>query len=150
MRNQTTPFQTLKELLTPLKESQYVLHKHELLICGGQFKRACYSYHTLKNEYNHVKLWGNSVVKLVDNNQDKNQITLLSFGGKNNHTLVMKYVSIWSNGNDENEMNKSKELNKLNNYNEWVPFTDNHSHPIIIGRDYDDYLGVRAVIGGST
>ncbi|ETO09200.1 hypothetical protein RFI_28187, partial [Reticulomyxa filosa] len=116
---------------------------------------ACYSYHTLKNEYkficgypSDVKLCGYCVVKLADNsNQDKNQITLLSFGGKNNHTLVMKYVSVWS-----NDMNKSKELNKLNkpnNYNQWVPFTDNHNHPVIIGRDENhNYKGVRAVIGG--
>ncbi|ETO15169.1 hypothetical protein RFI_22193, partial [Reticulomyxa filosa] len=95
-----------KELPIPLSLSQCVLHKHELLICGDQFKRACYSYHTLKDEYkficeypSHVKLFGHCVVKLVDrnSNNDKynNQITLLSFGsdlyGKNKHTLVMKY-----------------------------------------------------------
>ncbi|ETO12226.1 hypothetical protein RFI_25150, partial [Reticulomyxa filosa] len=34
-------------------------------------------------------------------------------------------------------------------YNQWNPFTDNHNNPIIIGRDRDKYLGVRAVIGGS-
>ncbi|ETO20137.1 hypothetical protein RFI_17079 [Reticulomyxa filosa] len=154
MSNQT--FQTLKELPNPLKESQCVLHKHELLICGGYDQRACYSYHTLKNEYkficeypSDVKLVGHCVLKLVDNNnKDKNQITLLSFGsnwnGENKHTLVMKYVSVWSddNNNDENEINKS------NNYNEWVAFTNNHNHPIIIGRDDNDYRGVRAVIGG--
>ncbi|ETO35654.1 hypothetical protein RFI_01408 [Reticulomyxa filosa] len=46
-------------------------------------------------------------------------------------------------------MNKSKELNKLNDYNEWSPFTDNHNDPIIIGRDENhNYEGVRTVIGG--
>ncbi|ETN98298.1 hypothetical protein RFI_39212, partial [Reticulomyxa filosa] len=89
--------------------------------------------------------------------------TLLSFGsgwhGKNKHTLMMKYVSVWSddNNNDknknenENETNKSKELNELNksnNYNQWIPFTDNNNIPIIIGRYHDDYQGVCALIGG--
>ncbi|ETO09246.1 hypothetical protein RFI_28141, partial [Reticulomyxa filosa] len=98
----TTHFQILKELHTPLSQSQCVLHKHELLICGGHNQRACYSYHKLKNEYkficeypSHVRLWGHCVVKLVDNDKDNNQITLLSFGsdynGENKHTLVMKY-----------------------------------------------------------
>ncbi|ETO36437.1 hypothetical protein RFI_00625, partial [Reticulomyxa filosa] len=107
-RQITTQFQTLKELPTTLKQSQCVLHKHELLICGDWKERACYSYHTLKNEYkficeypSDVKLYGHCVVKLVDSSsnndkdKDNNQITLLSFGsyyfGKNKHTLVMKY-----------------------------------------------------------
>ncbi|ETO11404.1 hypothetical protein RFI_25972, partial [Reticulomyxa filosa] len=131
-------------------QSQCVLRKHEILICGGWYKGACYSYHTLKNEYkficeypSHVQLKGNCVVKLEDNDKDKNQITLLSFGsdlsGESKHTLVMKYVSVWSN---------SKKLKKLNNYNKWIPFTDNHNDPIIIGRDRDRYQGARAVIGG--
>ncbi|ETO02685.1 hypothetical protein RFI_34728, partial [Reticulomyxa filosa] len=91
-------FQTLKELPTPLVESQCVLHKHEILICGGAKKRACYSYHTIKNEYkficeypSNIKLDGHCVVKLVDNNnKDSNKITLLSFGGNEStkrHTL---------------------------------------------------------------
>ncbi|ETO02746.1 hypothetical protein RFI_34667 [Reticulomyxa filosa] len=79
-----------------------------------------------------VKLSGHCVVKLVDNNNnnnnDSNQITLLSFGGYNKHTLVMKYVSVWSNDN------QSKILKILNKYNQWIPFTYNHNHPIIIGR----------------
>ncbi|ETO17188.1 hypothetical protein RFI_20144 [Reticulomyxa filosa] len=145
-----TPFQTLKELPTPFKQAQCVLHKHELLICGGYQQTACYSYHTIKNEYkliceypSNIYLCGHCVVKLVNNsnNKDTNQITLLSFGGLYKHTLMMKYVSVWS--------NISNKLNKFNNYNKWVPFTDNHNHPINIGTDEDDYIGVRAVIGGS-
>ncbi|ETO22685.1 hypothetical protein RFI_14508, partial [Reticulomyxa filosa] len=66
---------------------------------------------------------------------DNNQITLLSFGGDKytRHTLVMKYNST-----------------NTNNYNQWIPFTDNHNHPIIIPRerDRDDYVGARALIGG--
>ncbi|ETO33606.1 hypothetical protein RFI_03496, partial [Reticulomyxa filosa] len=172
-RQITSQFQTLKELPTPLEQSQCVLHKHELLICGGISRRACYSYHTLKNEYkficeypSHVTLWGHCVVKLVNSNsnsdKDNNQITLLSFGGSpitKKHTLVMKYVSVWSDGDNnddenENETNKSKKLSKLNqlnksnNYNEWIPFTDNHNHPIIIRRNDDYYLGARVLIGG--
>ncbi|ETO00812.1 hypothetical protein RFI_36629, partial [Reticulomyxa filosa] len=151
-----TPFQSLKELPIPFIQSQCVQHKHELLICGGydtpDCTRDCYSYNTLKNEYkfickypSDVQLWGHCVVKLVDNNNnDGNETTLLSFGGyPYKHTLMMKYVSVWSDDND-NEMKKS------NNCNEWIPFTDNHSNPIIIGRDNDDYRGVRAVIGGSS
>ncbi|ETO06667.1 hypothetical protein RFI_30725 [Reticulomyxa filosa] len=143
-------FQTLKKLPIPLLDSQCVLHKHELLICGSFKQRACYSYHTLKKGYkliceypSDVILDGHCVVKLVDNNnsKDNSQITLLSFGGSSftkRHTFVMKYVSVWS-----NISNKSK------NHNKWLPFTDNHNHPIVIGEDKDDYIGVRAVIGGS-
>ncbi|ETO33259.1 hypothetical protein RFI_03849 [Reticulomyxa filosa] len=149
MSNQN--FQMLKELPILLDESQCVLHKHELLICGGKFERACYSYHTIKNEYkficnypSNVELWGHCVVTLVNNNKnnkDSNQITLLSFGGSKymqRHTLVMKYISVWNNLS-----------NKLKNCNEWTHFTDNHNHPIIIGKDNDDCVGVRAVIGGT-
>ncbi|ETO05183.1 hypothetical protein RFI_32212, partial [Reticulomyxa filosa] len=136
----STLFQSLKDLPTPLDNSQCVLHKHELLICGGYVQRACYSYHTLKNEYNNVELYGHCVVKLADNNKDSNQITLVSFGGDaytKRHTLVMKYVSVWSNENDNNK-------NDNDNHNQWIPFTDNHNHPIIIGRDNDNYEGMRA------
>ncbi|ETO32817.1 hypothetical protein RFI_04297 [Reticulomyxa filosa] len=144
-----TLFQNLKALPTPLSYSQCVLHKHEILICGGWDKRDCYSYHTIKNKYkficefpSDIILEGHCVVKLINNNKDSDEITLLSFGGFYDHTLVMKYVSVWSNNND-NEMNKPK------NYNQWVPFTDSHNRTIRIGRDNDNYNGVRAVIGGS-
>ncbi|ETO16715.1 hypothetical protein RFI_20624 [Reticulomyxa filosa] len=153
----TTHFQTLKELPTPLKQSQCVLHKHELIICGGYNQRACYSYHILKNEYkficeypSHVKLIEHCVLKLLDSNsnnnkdKDNNQITLLSFGGakgRKRYTLMMKYISVWS--DDKNEMNK------LNNCNQWIPFTDNNNHPIIIGEGQCHiYQGARALIGG--
>ncbi|ETO07763.1 hypothetical protein RFI_29628 [Reticulomyxa filosa] len=66
---------------------------------------------------------------------------LLSFGGYPKHTLAMKYISVW-----DNISNKS---NDSNNFNEWIPFTDKHNHPIIIERDkYHYHEGVRAVIGG--
>ncbi|ETO07892.1 hypothetical protein RFI_29498 [Reticulomyxa filosa] len=167
----SAPFQSSKDLPTPSECTQCVLHKHEILICGSAYRRACYSYHTLKNEYKFicsyprdVTLSGHCVVKLVDN---RNEITLLSFGGNKHtkmHTLIMKYVSVWSNDNDNgNEMNdpkkskKSKKSNNLNNYNQWVTFRDNSNNPIIIGENEDDdeigdengYEGARAVIGGS-
>ncbi|ETO29687.1 hypothetical protein RFI_07432 [Reticulomyxa filosa] len=148
MGNQNkTFFQSLKELPIPLFQSQCVVHKHELLIC----ERACYSYHTIKNEYkficeypSDVKLSGHCVVKLVDkdSNKHRNQITLLSFGGSEytkRHTLIMKYVSVWSNMSSNS-----------NNHNQWVPFTDNHNHPIIIGRNNSDYRGGRAVLVEAT
>ncbi|ETO07175.1 hypothetical protein RFI_30216 [Reticulomyxa filosa] len=66
-----------------------------------------------------VGLYGHCVVKLVDNNKHSNQINLLSFGSSssenNKHTLLMKYA----------------------------PFTNNHNHPIQIGKNEDDYRGVR-------
>ncbi|ETO33388.1 hypothetical protein RFI_03720 [Reticulomyxa filosa] len=151
MSNQA--FQNLKELPIPLDGSQNVLYKHEILICGDTEQKACYSYNILKNEYKFiceypsiVELNGHCVVQLVENNnKHTNKITLLSFGsswvGQNKHTLMMEYVSVW-----DNISNKS---NEFNNYNKWTPFTDNQNHPIIIGRDGDDYRGVRAVIGGS-
>ncbi|ETO31596.1 hypothetical protein RFI_05523 [Reticulomyxa filosa] len=149
-----TAFQTLKELPTPLSRLQCVLHKHEILICGGYQQKTCYSYHILKNEYkficeypSNVILNGHCVVKLVEsdnNNKDSNQITLLSFGGWNiftQHTLVMKYVSVWS--------DISNKSNEFNNYNQWVPFKDNRNLPVIIEREQNNYWGARAVIGGS-
>ncbi|ETO31504.1 hypothetical protein RFI_05615 [Reticulomyxa filosa] len=138
-----TLFQSLKDLPIPLCHTQCILYKHELLICGGYEQRVCYSYHTIKNEYKFIceypidaALQVHCVVKLVDNNKDNDQITLLSFGstndGENKHTLIMKYVSVW---------------NELNDCNQWIPFTDNHNNPIILGGN-SDYRGVRAVIGG--
>ncbi|ETO20142.1 hypothetical protein RFI_17075 [Reticulomyxa filosa] len=156
MSNQT--FQILKDLPTPLFQTQCVLHKHELLICGYTNNRRCFSYHILKNEYkpiceypSDVCLDGHCVVKLIDNNnsnKSSNEITLLSFGGSEHtkrHTLMMKYVSVWSNNN---EMDKSKKLKKSNNCNQWMPL-NNEEYPIHFGRYVDDYIGVRAVIGGS-
>ncbi|ETO00299.1 hypothetical protein RFI_37148, partial [Reticulomyxa filosa] len=114
-----------------------------------------------------VILNGHCVVKLVDSNsnndKDNNQITLLSFDRHlytKKHTLVMKYVSVWNddNNNDKNQnqnetnklkkLNEFNQLNKSNNYNQWIPLTDNHNNPIIIGRDQDNYYGVRALVGG--
>ncbi|ETO20586.1 hypothetical protein RFI_16630, partial [Reticulomyxa filosa] len=143
-------FQDLSAFPIPLSESQCVLYKHEILICGGFRERDCYSYHTIKNEYKHicsypsdVMLRGHCLVKLVNNSKGSDCITLLSFGRSlyaESHTLMMSYVSVWDN---DSKMNKSKDNNV------WVPFTDNNDCLISIGRDEDDYEGVRAVVGGS-
>ncbi|ETO16592.1 hypothetical protein RFI_20747 [Reticulomyxa filosa] len=87
-----------------------------------------------------------SKTNTMDANNDNNEITLLSFGGKYKYTLVMKYVSVWGNDNNDDGMNK---LKKSKNCNQWIPFTSNENHPIHIGRDEYCYDGVRAVIGGS-
>ncbi|ETO35437.1 hypothetical protein RFI_01625, partial [Reticulomyxa filosa] len=128
----STPFQDVKNVSSSFALPQCVRYKRKILICK---QRACYSYHTLKNEYkfvceypHEVKLFGHCVLKLEyhRNNKDSNGVTLLSFGGKHNHTLVIKYIS-------DIKRNKSK----------------NHNYPIQIGRKQDDYEGVRAVIDGS-
>ncbi|ETO33889.1 hypothetical protein RFI_03207, partial [Reticulomyxa filosa] len=118
------PFETLEDLLTPLWISQ----------CSD-----CYPYHTIKNKYkficsypSNVYLAEHCVVKLKDHNsKDVDEITLLSFGGNGDtqHTLVMKYVSVWSNAMTISGFHLQK----------------NHYHPIHIGRGD----GSRAVISGS-
>ncbi|ETO02095.1 WD repeat-containing protein [Reticulomyxa filosa] len=154
-------FQRLIDLPFLLKDSQCVLHNDEILICGGSDEQRCYSYHTYTREYKYitsypsrVRLNGHCVVKLVDNNnnKDSNQITLLSFGscmyGIHRHTLVMKYVSVW---------NKSKKLKEPEFCNMWRPLMEpeicswrplDDKKEIIIGTN-EDYQGVRAVVGGS-
>ncbi|ETO25972.1 hypothetical protein RFI_11165 [Reticulomyxa filosa] len=143
-------FQRLTNLPFPLKDSQCVWHKDEILICGGPEERKCYSYHTYTRKYKEicwypfeVTLDGHCVVKLEDinKNNDSDHITLLSFGfssrGMHRHTLVMKYVSVWDN---------PKKLKKPEFCNTWYFLNDSHQLKIIIGKN-EDYQGVRAVIG---
>ncbi|ETO07497.1 hypothetical protein RFI_29895 [Reticulomyxa filosa] len=159
-----TPFQSLKNLPVPFSEPQCVLHKHEILICGGYKKSDCYSYHTIKNKYKYICdypqsifLNGHCVMKLVDNSsyENNNEITLLSLGRYCEHTLVMKYISVWNddngdnNDNNDNNDNDIKKFKKPNNYNQWVSLVSNDNHIIRITRHEDDYQGMRAVIGGS-
>ncbi|ETO01880.1 hypothetical protein RFI_35559, partial [Reticulomyxa filosa] len=146
-------FETLKDLPIPLPEPQCVLHKDEILICGGRCQSGCYSYNTYKDSYkficdypSNVKLDGHCVVNLVNNNSEGNdEITLLSFGGLSKHTLIMKYVSVWSDNNNKNGIKRSKKLKKCN---QWVPFTDNKEKVVKLGKQEDRYEGARAVIGG--
>ncbi|ETO09168.1 hypothetical protein RFI_28215, partial [Reticulomyxa filosa] len=145
--NDANSFAPLTSLPTPLSLCQCVTYKQEIIICGGADKRVCYSYHTLRNQYklicsypNDVRLFGHCVVKLRDSN--RNEMTLLSFGGKYKHTLMMNYVSVW-------EEDEDIETTDTRHCNEWLPFTDNDNNIVTIGGDRDNYWGVRAVIGGS-
>ncbi|ETO23797.1 hypothetical protein RFI_13377, partial [Reticulomyxa filosa] len=147
----TSPFETLASLPTSLSRSQCIVYNNnEIIICGGVRKRACYSYHTLKNQYklicsypDNVTLVGHCVVKLKsssNNNNNTNEITLLSFGGMFKHTLVMKYVSVWE-----------SHITKKRGCNEWLPFIDqNNKRLISIGRYHDVYCGLRAIVGGNS
>ncbi|ETO30991.1 G-protein beta WD-40 repeats containing protein [Reticulomyxa filosa] len=133
--NKETHFEILTPLPVPLSCIQCVVHNHEIVICGGYKNKECYSYHTIKNEYNKIT----------------NAITLLSFGGQGNFekkcTLIMKYVSVW----DDNygKENKVSNINKTEKFNEWIQFTDNHNNPIYIGKFEEDYNGIRAIISGN-
>ncbi|ETO29056.1 hypothetical protein RFI_08073 [Reticulomyxa filosa] len=101
-----TNFEFLEGLPTPLEQTECVLHKHELLICGSVIL--------------FIRLKTNSM-KLVDNNKDSNEITLLSFGGS-------KYTT----RHIDDEICKCLEQS---------------CNLIHIGSDDDQ--GVRVVIGGS-
>ncbi|ETO31446.1 hypothetical protein RFI_05673, partial [Reticulomyxa filosa] len=144
------PFLFLPSLPVPLYQSQCVVHNYEILLFGDYCNHDCYSYHMIERKYkricsypSNVKLNGHCVIKLIPNNNDSHDVTLLSFGGYPKHTLVMKYESVW---NDiENAYNEHKE----DYINKWMPLRDNDDMPISIGRDEDDYLGLRAVISGS-
>ncbi|ETO20974.1 hypothetical protein RFI_16231 [Reticulomyxa filosa] len=150
----TRSFETLASLPIPFQYLQCVVHKHEILICGGYGNVKCYSYHTIKNQYklicsypSNVELSGHSVVELRnDNDGDVDVITLLSFGGTRKHTLIMKYVSVWDDksGGDNTGSKRTKK-----NLNEWTPFLNEYNKPIIIGNIGNDYGGMRATIGGS-
>ncbi|ETO32190.1 G-protein beta WD-40 repeats containing protein [Reticulomyxa filosa] len=133
-------------LPVPLSQSQCIMHNDEILICGGYENNVCYSYNIVKNQYKRIcsyskkiELNGHCVVKLVSKDKDAND-TLLSFGGMKKHTLMMEYSSVW-----EGKKNNKKKRN----YNKWVPFADNDNNPICIGKEEDNYCGLRAVISGS-
>ncbi|ETO08411.1 hypothetical protein RFI_28975 [Reticulomyxa filosa] len=145
----TVVFENVVPLPIRLFQSQCVTYNNEILICGGYHNNECYSYHRLKNEYKricsypiNIKLVGHCVVKRVNQN-NLNNVTLLSFGGFYGHTLAMKYVSVWKDEEERIEIKKTKKSNR------WLPLIDKHNKPIRIGRKEDDYWGMRAVIGGS-
>ncbi|ETO32798.1 hypothetical protein RFI_04322 [Reticulomyxa filosa] len=147
-------FEPLLPLPIPLYQCQCIAYKHEILICGGQYKIDCYSYHTVKNEYKYICsyprriiLIGHCVVKL-NSNTNPNEITLLSFGGAYKHALIMKYVSVWDSDSEDKKEEKSK-IEKSKYLNEWLRFKDNNNKQISIGAENANYEGARAVIGGS-
>ncbi|ETO24679.1 hypothetical protein RFI_12476, partial [Reticulomyxa filosa] len=139
------PFKKLASLPVPLSCIQCIVHKNEIIICGGYENNDCYSYDISKDQYkricsypNDVRLRGHSVVKRVDNEKSR-EIVLLSFGGLHKHTLMMRYRSVWEDEQDDIAIHCNK----------WYPFTNNANESISIGRDEDIYIGMRAVIGGS-
>ncbi|ETO08499.1 hypothetical protein RFI_28887, partial [Reticulomyxa filosa] len=105
---------------------------------GTRPKNAIYIFcFVFKNQYRliclypgGVKLWGHCVVKRIKNN-DQTGITLFSFGGFYNHTLTMKYESVWD--GDEGEVK-----------NKWMPLIDDNERPVRIC-DENNSNGVRAV-----
>ncbi|ETO31693.1 hypothetical protein RFI_05423, partial [Reticulomyxa filosa] len=136
---------TLFDTLTPLplllaNGKNVVTHKNELLLCGGQEDKSCYSYNVLRNEYKlicsyprNIMLYDHCVVKY--NNKDSDTITLLSFGGYYNHTLIMNYVSVWDDENDEKKIE-----------NKWLPLFDNKKNKICIKKENNesDYYKLNA------
>ncbi|ETO08555.1 hypothetical protein RFI_28832 [Reticulomyxa filosa] len=145
----TKLFEELAPLPGGLFQCQYVPHKNEILICGGYGMRDCYSYHLIRDEYKSIcsypdigNICGHCVIKLASNDNNLDEITLLSFGGRDDHTLIMKYVSVWDDEKDETKHAKAEDLNK------WVPLRDKNGNPLNIGSEKNKYEGVRAVIGG--
>ncbi|ETO36289.1 hypothetical protein RFI_00774 [Reticulomyxa filosa] len=145
-----SPFETLSHLPFPLTRSQCVLYKQEILIWGGWKQMNCYSYHVLKNQYKficsypkNVTLIGHNVIELIKDNKNSNYITLLSFGGqgenKKKHTLVMKYTSVWD---------KNIKIKNIEDFNKWMPFVNKNDRPVFIGREKDNYHGIRTIITG--
>ncbi|ETO35448.1 hypothetical protein RFI_01613 [Reticulomyxa filosa] len=150
----TSLFETLACLPSPLYGGQCVVHKHEILICGGNSNKDCYSYHTIKDQYKYicsypkdVTLWGHCIVKYLNdnnnnnNNNNTNIITLLSFGGSKDtkrHVLMMKYVSVW-NDNEKDDIG----------FNKWIPLLNKSNNPIYIGKEEDNFEGARTIIGGN-
>ncbi|ETO14237.1 hypothetical protein RFI_23131, partial [Reticulomyxa filosa] len=145
-----SPFQTVASLPIPLRHAQCVVHKHEILICGGYNHNVCYSYHTVKNQYKRIcsypkylELTGHYVVRHVtsDSKNDK-EILLLSFGQsgyEKKYILAMRYISVW-------EKDKNKKLK--NKHNKWQFLTDNNDQAITIVGNEDNFVGARATIGG--
>ncbi|ETO24241.1 hypothetical protein RFI_12918, partial [Reticulomyxa filosa] len=151
--NKDISFLTLSDLPISFFSPQCVVYKDEILICAND----CYSYHTIKQEYklicsypDNINLGEHNVMKIVNNN-NPNDITLLSFGRESKmskilasygyaqryaHTLIMKYVSVW----------EEKDFKKDSYRNQWIQFTDN-TKPLLTLEYKED--GVRALIGGS-
>ncbi|ETO22686.1 hypothetical protein RFI_14507 [Reticulomyxa filosa] len=152
-----SPFETLASLPSIFLHIECVVHNHEIIICGDDKEKSCYSYHTIKNQYKYIcsypkkiNLFGHSVIKLVNkNNKKTNEITLLSFGGQKEgerkHIFIMKYISVWNDNNEENGIL----IRNSNHCNKWMILTDDDNIPINIGNDEDGYNGVRAIISGS-
>ncbi|ETO29265.1 hypothetical protein RFI_07861 [Reticulomyxa filosa] len=141
--NMTTLFETLAPLPVRLEHTQCMLHKDEILICGGYGEKDQYKF--ICSYPKNIWLDGHCVVRRVNNN--RNETILLSFGGRHKHTLTMQYVSVWDDDDNKNKDKAKSGSTKV--YNQWIPFTDNDNKPIALDRDEKGYFGTRAVIGGS-
>ncbi|ETN98507.1 hypothetical protein RFI_38983 [Reticulomyxa filosa] len=133
-------FSSLPNVPTALFQSQCVVWKDEILICGGRpHNHHCYSYHTTKRKYKKIceyphtiRIFGHVVVKCES---DNNELTLLSFGGVDvsKYTLLMSYQSVW-------EKSRRKEKKK----NEWRVV----HHDTSFGTRKSNLTGASALIGG--
>ncbi|ETO20500.1 hypothetical protein RFI_16717 [Reticulomyxa filosa] len=136
-------FESLASLPTRILHPQCIMHNQEILICGGNYVSDCYSYNILNNKWKIINsypksilLIGHCVVKL-HSNKKANEMTLLSFGGQQNHALTMSYRSVWDN------------KDKRKHVNQWFPLTKRNGKRVSIGRKQDDYEGARAIVGGA-
>ncbi|ETO34888.1 hypothetical protein RFI_02199 [Reticulomyxa filosa] len=132
-------FQTLLELPKPFTETQCILFKEELLICGGKQTNDCYSYHTLKKEYKHICSYPNDVEFnghcVVQLNYLQSIPMKFIYENIMKQTFSMKYKSVW-------EIDDSKSENQ--SFNTWIQ----HSQDTNIGKFKDCLIGVRGLIGG--
>ncbi|ETO02980.1 hypothetical protein RFI_34430 [Reticulomyxa filosa] len=136
--------QNLKDLPIPLSDSKCILYKHELLICGDFKQRDYYSYHTLKDEYKFICEYPSDITvegHCAVMTTTKSLCCLLENLNIKETSLVMNYVSVWSKNNRRNTFKKREQ------YNQWIHFTNDQNNTICIGRNEDDYRGVRAMIG---
>ncbi|ETO33601.1 hypothetical protein RFI_03500 [Reticulomyxa filosa] len=140
-------FDYLPDLPLELSMMQCIAIKDEILMCGGDGRNFCYSYHTTKREYRQIclypweiQLWGHTVVRCEgEDDKSKNpKVTLLSFGGsdrRRRHTFIMHYESVWS----------TDSVSTTAHTNEWIEVQDK----IIIGASNGHNLtGARACVGG--
>ncbi|ETO10707.1 hypothetical protein RFI_26671 [Reticulomyxa filosa] len=141
-------FENLERSPIPFNQTQGISYQNEILLCGDQDKRDCYSYHTIKNEYrlicyypNNINLFGHCVLKWEES---KDIITLLSFGSSNNKNfiLVMSYSSVWDNVDENYNENENGDKNK------WLYLKNKDGNNVtFIDNDYN-LIGARGLIGG--
>ncbi|ETO24380.1 hypothetical protein RFI_12775 [Reticulomyxa filosa] len=145
MKKQSYQEQIKTQLPASLCYPQCVVFNDEILICGAYGQPKCYSFHVKQSTYkeicsypSNVGLLGHSVVECNDESSDNDEkmTTLLSFGGEDKHTFVMKYKSVW----DEKE--PVKDMNRWSRVKNRVVFGFNRNE-----RD-DNLCGARGLISG--
>ncbi|ETO07696.1 hypothetical protein RFI_29695 [Reticulomyxa filosa] len=98
-----------------------------------------------------MKLHGHCVVKRVSS-KEAADMTLLCLGGDKNeqkYTLTLNYVSVWDKRGSDTMATATTTAIVNKCWNEWIPLTDSEDKEIRIGKEEDDFAGMRAVIGGS-